>query len=168
MSNSQLSLHSSNSDQANKKLSIIINRDKFIQSLNKMANDENIDLIRTHISNLINDISSFRDDQLGLLNIVSNGDTIRINKQYLISELIQIKDSKTLERAVYYINRLLRGLEEVKTSKINDINILRWKEYDEVITDSLWVISKRDNSGAHIAEYWGNFIPQIPHLFLRR
>src|SRR5262249_20050088 len=54
------------------------------------------------------------------------------------------------------------------TGKVNDINLLRWKEYDEIITDSLWVIPKRDTSGAHLGWYWGNFIPQIPHQMMLR
>lgn len=52
--------------------------------------------------------------------------------------------------------------------KFNDVNLSRWKDYSDIYTDSLWVIEKRDNSGAHCGNYHGNFIPQIPHqLFLR-
>ncbi|MCX6149982.1 MAG: DNA methyltransferase [Ignavibacteriales bacterium] len=43
-----------------------------------------------------------------------------------------------------------------------------WKQYDDIITDSLWIFDKRDTSGAHNAGYWGNFIPQIPNQLLRR
>jgi len=42
------------------------------------------------------------------------------------------------------------------------------KEADEIITDSLWVLKSRDNSGAHLGWYWGNFIPQIPHQLMLR
>ncbi len=52
--------------------------------------------------------------------------------------------------------------------KINDINLRRWKEYDEIITDSLWIFPSRDNSGAHTPEYHGNFIPQIPRQAMLR
>jgi DNA modification methylase len=55
-----------------------------------------------------------------------------------------------------------------KTGKINDLNLNRWKEYNDLITDSLWIIGKRDQSGVHKADYWGNFVPQIPNQFLRR
>ena len=55
-----------------------------------------------------------------------------------------------------------------KTGKINDINLNRWKEYEEIITDSLWIFDKRDTSGAHLAWYWGNFIPQIPRQMMLR
>jgi DNA modification methylase len=52
--------------------------------------------------------------------------------------------------------------------KINDIDMRRWKEYDEIITDSLWIFPSRDNSGAHTPEYHGNFIPQIPRQAMLR
>ena len=47
-------------------------------------------------------------------------------------------------------------------SRYNDIDIQRWREYGDIYTDSLWIIEKRDNSGAHSGHYHGNFIPQIP------
>jgi 16S rRNA G966 N2-methylase RsmD len=73
-----------------------------------------------------------------------------------------------MERAKYYLGRLERGVKEVETGAINDINLLRWKEYTEVITDSLWVLPRRDTAGAHLGWYWGNFIPQIPHQLMLR
>lgn len=53
-------------------------------------------------------------------------------------------------------------------AKYNDLNMENWKEYDDIYTDTLWVIDKRDNSGAHNGSYHGNFIPQIPNQLLRR
>ena len=53
-------------------------------------------------------------------------------------------------------------------SKYNDINLKRWREYSEVVTDSLWLIDRRDNSGAHDGKYHGNFVPQIPHQLFTR
>ncbi len=55
-----------------------------------------------------------------------------------------------------------------KQKSISEIDLTRWEEYDDIITDSLWLLGKRDNSGTHSAEYWGNFIPQIPHQAMRR
>lgn len=52
--------------------------------------------------------------------------------------------------------------------KINDLDLSNWKTYSDLITDSLWIIERRDNSGAHEGSYWGNFIPQIPNQLLRR
>lgn len=66
------------------------------------------------------------------------------------------------------------SLEKVKTpislkpSAINDIDITRWKEYSNIITDSLWLLGSRDKSGVHTAELHGNFIPQIPHQAMLR
>lgn len=53
-------------------------------------------------------------------------------------------------------------------AKINDLNLKKWKEYDDVLTDSLWILGNRDNSGAHNNAYHGNFIPQIPNQLIRR
>ena len=53
-------------------------------------------------------------------------------------------------------------------SRYNDIDIQKWREYSDIYTDSLWIIEKRDNSGAHSGHYHGNFIPQIPHQLLTR
>ncbi|MGI6582208.1 MAG: DNA methyltransferase [Erysipelotrichaceae bacterium] len=52
--------------------------------------------------------------------------------------------------------------------KINDLNMKRWKEYDDIITDSLWIIDKRDNTGNNKGDYHGNFIPQIPYQLMQR
>lgn len=51
---------------------------------------------------------------------------------------------------------------------LGDIELERWEQYDDLITDSLWLLGKRDNSGAHTADYWGNFVPQIPQQAIRR
>jgi 16S rRNA G966 N2-methylase RsmD len=52
--------------------------------------------------------------------------------------------------------------------KINDFDMDNWKDYDDIITDSLWIINKRDNSGTHKGDYHGNFIPQIPYQLINR
>lgn len=53
-------------------------------------------------------------------------------------------------------------------SRYNDIDMKRWKDYDDLITDSLWIIDKRDNQGTHKGDYHGNFIPQIPYQMMKR
>ncbi len=53
-------------------------------------------------------------------------------------------------------------------SKINDLDLEKWKELTDIWTDSLWIIPQRDNSGAHNAHYHGNFVPQIVHQLLAR
>ena len=58
----------------------------------------------------------------------------------------------------------------MKIEKMNDIDMKRWKEYreEDIRTDSLWIIGRRNNSGVHSPDYWGNFIPQIPHQMMMR
>lgn len=51
---------------------------------------------------------------------------------------------------------------------INDLDLSRWREYDDILTDSLWLLGRRDNHGAHAPDYWGNFVPQIPYQAMRR
>ena len=97
-----------------------------------------------------------------------NGNKHKISKELLLIELEQILQTRTIERTRYYLNRLIKSLEIQKEGKINDLNLNRWKEYPDIITDSLWIFNKRDTSGEHKANYWGNFIPQIPNQLLRR
>ncbi|MCL4403891.1 site-specific DNA-methyltransferase [Patescibacteria group bacterium] len=52
--------------------------------------------------------------------------------------------------------------------KINDLDLKNWKEYGDLLTDSLWLINERDKTGAHNNQYHGNFVPQIPHQLMRR
>lgn len=53
-------------------------------------------------------------------------------------------------------------------ARYNDIEMKKWKEYSDIQTDSLWIIEKRDNSGAHSGHYHGNFVPQIPYQLFSR
>ncbi|NLI56567.1 DNA methyltransferase [bacterium] len=148
--------------------SIILNKERFIQVLREIDNLNVLSTIKNKIIVLKDIISNYQKDNVGILNIDINGDTISLRRDVLTSELNQILESQTLERVKYYLKRLENGIQEVKTNKINDINLLRWKEYEEIITDSLWVFDKRDTSGAHLAWYWGNFIRQIPHQMMLR
>ena len=98
----------------------------------------------------------------------SDSTYVTFSRVRLFNELDQIASSLTLERALYYIDRLIKGVSEVRTGAINDINLNRWKEYDDIQTDSLWIIDRRDVSGVHTAGYWGNFVPQIPYQMMKR
>lgn len=133
--------------------------------LEKLVSTKDLEKIKKEIDGLL---GSYSDINEKALHYKFNGIEQSIGKKYLIGELKQILQTKTIERTKYYLNRLIRGLSEQKTGKINDLNLNRWKEYDDLITDSLWIVGKRDQSGAHRADYWGNFIPQIPNQFLRR
>src|SRR5262245_57747380 len=55
-----------------------------------------------------------------------------------------------------------------KPSPLNDLDLNEWREYEDILTDSLWLIPERDRSGTHMADYHGNFVPQIPYQAMRR
>ncbi|MGC9347954.1 MAG: TRM11 family SAM-dependent methyltransferase [Anaerolineae bacterium] len=103
-----------------------------------------------------------------LVEAASQDPVLSLRRDVLLEEIEQILTARTVRRAKYYLNRMRKAATEVRTSAINDINLNRWKEYDEIQTDSLWVVSRRDTSGAHEAWYWGNFIPQIPRQMMLR
>src|SRR4029077_6587093 len=98
----------------------------------------------------------------------SDSSGVTFMPDYLQAELDQIAASLTIERARYYVERFMKGVTEIRTGAINEINLNRWKEYEDIYTDSLWLVNRRDGTGAHSAGYWGDFIPQIPHPLLRR
>lgn len=139
-----------------------------MEILDRLLKIQNLQELKLKLKELKDNIVSINKDKIGVLNIDKNGDTIEVKYDYITNELTQIEKTLTLERAKYYLKRLNKSLTEIKTNKINDINLNRWKEYDEIITDSLWLFDKRNTSGAHLAWYWGNFIPQIPHQLMLR
>ena len=58
--------------------------------------------------------------------------------------------------------------EEPVTTAFSDLDLSRWKQYDDIITGTLWMLGARDKSGPHVGDYWGNFVPQIPNQIIRR
>jgi len=55
-----------------------------------------------------------------------------------------------------------------KTTSYNDIDLNRWRDYDDILTDSLSLFPSRAKEGGHQLDYHGNFIPQIAtQLFTR-
>ena len=138
---------------------------ELLEFLEKLKSNNNLGKIKEEIKNLL---ASYDNNVENFLHYKLNGELQAISKEYLVGELMPISATRSLERTKYYINRLIRGLSVKKTIRVNDLNLNRWKEYDDLITDSLWIIDKRDKSGAHKADYWGNFVPQIPNQFLRR
>jgi len=109
-----------------------------------------------------------RDPAARLRSTTANDDVVEFTSNYLNEELDQIASSHTLERALYYVERLVKSVTEIRVSEINDINLNRWKECTDIYIDSLWIIDRRESSGVHTAGYWGNFIPQIPYQMMRR
>ena len=143
---------------------IALNKDETIRTLEEAATEQEMESFRASIAGFRDQVS-----RLGhLTEAPQNGSSVTFVKEVLLSELDQILDSRTIERARYYLNRLQKGVSATRTSGLNDINLLRWKEYDEVVTDSLWLLPKRDSSGSHLGWYWGNFVPQIPHQLMLR
>jgi len=168
INNSTLFNLDANANNAECNKNMIINKDLFLENLSELLLLNNINDIKSSIYSIFETINNPKKDIKGILNITSDADTILFNKKILLSNLNQIINAQTIDRAKYYIDRLIKSISEVKTSKINDININRWKEYDDILTESLWILDKRDKSGAHNGNYWGNFIPQIPNQFIRR
>jgi hypothetical protein len=147
-----------------------LNRALFLAQLQQLSSTETLASVRSQVADIVETLDGPQNG------VPANGSepntdttaTIEVQRCYLYDALNQIAETRTLERARYYIERLTRSLTEVKTTAINDININRWKEYDHIRTDSLWYEPRRDNSGVHTADYWGNFIPQIPYQMMLR
>lgn len=55
-----------------------------------------------------------------------------------------------------------------KMTEFSDIDLSQWKQYEDVILDSLWLLGPRDKTEPHLGDYWGNFVPQIPYQVLTR
>lgn len=143
-----------------------LNKKNIIEYLNSVLLIEEASVIRGKISNLKMELLTLSEK---FYNDVT--EELRENEagiEWLLRDLDQIVDSYTAERMKYYINRLIKSLEEIRFGRVNDINLNRWKEYDNILTDSLWLFDRRDSSGEHVGSYWGNFIPQIPNQLLLR
>jgi len=151
-----------------KNASVYFNKETLIKTLENFEQINNIDRIKKEFLDIIQILNNPKEDRYGIINITNEGDIITYDKSTILNEINTILKSQTIERIHYYIKRLKKSLLEIKTSKINDLNLNQWKTYDNIITDSLWLLEKRDSSGAHNAGYWGNFIPQIPNQFLQR
>lgn len=91
-----------------------------------------------------------------------------VKRETLYDSLHQILKAKTAARARHYLRRLQKAFTESAVGTVNDLNLNRWKEYEAIWTDSLWMIEKRDQSGAHEGGYWGNFVPDIPRQLMWR
>jgi hypothetical protein len=141
-----------------------LNQTSFLKSVERLRTYTSVDGLRRKVMAM----EAHLDRGLGRQRTRTTQTTIRVSRPYILGELKQIREARTLDRAQYYIGRLRKSLTSEKLSKVNDLNLRRWKEYEEILTDSLWVVPRRDGSGNHSAWYWGNFIPQIPHQLLLR
>ncbi len=148
--------------------SIELNKERFLERIARIESREDFGAFKAAVSRLKEDLETRNHESNVAIFVRPGEDGAAVKKDVLLSELDQILGARTIERASYYLKRLKQGIGVVSTGKVNDINLLRWKEYDDVVTDSLWVFAKRDASGAHLAWYWGNFVPQIPHQLMLR
>jgi DNA modification methylase len=146
---------------------ILLNRKKLLRLLSNANAQSNLASLRKKTAAIKRVVCSENNGD-DFCDADANGNAISVRLDVMASELDQILEARTIERARYYIKRLERGVRQVRTGEINDINLLRWKEHAEIITDSLWLLPKRDTAGAHLGWYWGNFIPQIPHQLILR
>jgi len=55
-----------------------------------------------------------------------------------------------------------------KQTPWSDLDLNRWREYEEVETDSLWIYPNRASGDGHKLDYHGNYIPQIATQLLTR
>lgn len=144
---------------------ILIEREPFVRTLSIIDGQTTLDTLRREITALRERVAKQGD---GMPASPPGEAYVPLKRETLLKELDQIRESHTLERARYYLRRLRNSVQESRVNGLNDLNLARWKEYDHVLTDSLWLMPKRDSSGAHLASYWGNFIPQIPHQMMLR
>ncbi len=78
--------------------------------------------------------------------------------------LFDSNDESNIEKQ----SRSNKKTKKRRQNPINDLDLENWKSLTEIWTDSLWLIPSRDRSGAHTAEYHGNFVPQIPRQVIQR
>jgi hypothetical protein len=142
-----------------------LNISLLLKALNRLHTAETVEAIHQGVETLRGQLA------LAEVPLRPRGDEEHIPEMstaYLLGALDQIGEARSLERARYYTARLIKSITEEKTSPINDINLNRWKDYPHILTDSLWLLEHRDSSGVHAADYWGNFVPQIPHQLMLR
>jgi len=139
---------------------VTLPRRRLAQLVKGCLESETIEDLRKNLATL----SSLKPKEQGW----GKGEVVELRMGVWQSQLRQIRESKSLDRARHYLKRLYRSLDQVKTPRFSDINLCRWQEYEDLWTDSLWQIDRRDRSGQHSGHYWGNFVPQIPNQLMRR
>ncbi|KAA8922772.1 TRM11 family methyltransferase [Thermoplasma sp.] len=98
----------------------------------------------------------------------AKGHVVTLNEEAFYQIIGKIEKSKTTERATHYAEEIYRMVFRPRKLPYSEIDLSRWREYDDVITDSLWLFKERDYSGSKLGWYWGNFVPQIPRQMLIR
>lgn len=151
-----------------KTTTLSLNREAYLRFLAETLEQDSLESVRRHLAVLDQALAEPPGALPQLFAITEPEAAVDLRPDILRAELKRISKAHTLNRARHYLRQLQAAACRVRTTGINDINLCRWKEYDEVITDSLWLVDRRDNSGAHLGWYWGNFIPQIPRQLMLR
>jgi DNA modification methylase len=150
-------------------LNLDLDKDKLVGFIDGLNDKDSVTQIKNDIKEMLDSVEKNPFDNPWCCDAVHrNGNVWKVDKDIFLGNLKQIHDTKTIERVRYYLGRLKTSITRVKTGKINDLNLNRWKECTEIRTDSLWVDKKRDRAGRHMGSYWGNFIPQIPRQMMLR
>ncbi len=63
--------------------------------------------------------------------------------------------------------KLVKEAESL-TKPYSDINLKEWKNYNHILTDSLWEFTSREKKNGHKYDYHGNYIPQIAQQLFER
>lgn len=95
----------------------IINKIKILETLSNIEKMNEKNKLNYEIRKIIKIVRNPINDNLGLLNISNNDETIEVSKDILIEELNQIVDAQTIERAKYYIKRLKKVLMKSRRGK---------------------------------------------------
>src|SRR5262245_41860992 len=56
----------------------------------------------------------------------------------------------------------------MKNPTYNDLNLKNWRDYPDILTDSLWLFPGRAKGDGHALDYHGGYIPQIATQLLTR
>lgn len=112
------------------------------------------------------DLNEIRNETASAIQLADN--VTEPLKSVILDHMNRILESRGLDRAHYYIRSVIRDLDNSGRASSLEFNINLWKAYDEIRTDSLWILGKRDREAGHRGWYWGNFVPQIPHQLMMR
>jgi len=96
---------------------LTLNKAKFLEVLGGIQSEGDLRSLKAKTVTLRATINFSDNDKEGLRNIDRDGDTATLRKDVLVSELDQILDARTLERAKYYVNRLVMGWRSERIGK---------------------------------------------------
>ena len=75
---------------------VVFNKERFLQVLGEINNMGDLSLLKNKIVNLKGIVKFPKNDREGLLNIDTNGDTVSLRRDVLVSELDQILEAQII------------------------------------------------------------------------